>query len=101
MISNVKLPNYKQGGNVLTHEQLREVMKFHLENFLTADIIITDDTIHQDAISANDGFGSANSKRIYKSFIRWTIINRGHEDKAWPKKWMEMSVTDLSEKLLS
>jgi len=83
----------------MTSEQLCEIMKYHLKNFSTTDAEITNDTIHKDILSTDDGFGSANSKRIYKAFIRWTLLQAGEEDKTWPKNWMELSVVDLSKKL--
>ncbi len=84
----------------MTEEQLKKVMKFHLSNFNDEGVEINDDTIHKEVLSEHDGFGSANSKRIYKSAIRWTIIKQGHEDKPWPNNWMDLSVIELASKLL-
>ncbi|MDX1701960.1 MAG: hypothetical protein R3250_15140 [Melioribacteraceae bacterium] len=85
----------------MTIEQLIEVMKYHLKNFSTNDVEITNDTFHKDILSDSDGFGSANSKRIYKAFIRWTLLQAGLEDKTWPKNWIELSVTELAKKLIA
>lgn len=84
----------------MTSEQLREIMKYHLNNFSSNGDEITDDTIHNSILSDSDGFGSANSKRIYKAFIRWTLIQAGLEDKVWPGGWIDLSVLDLSNKLI-
>jgi len=84
----------------MNNAQLRKVMKFQLRNLSTSDKKITDTTIHNTVLSDSDGFGSANSMRIYKSFIRYTIIQSGHEDKPWPKDWMKLTVAELSNKLI-
>jgi len=85
----------------MTKDQLMEVMKYHLRNFSSDGDKITDETIHSTVLTDDDGFGSASSKRIYRSFIRWTLKQAGHEDKKWPKNWMELSVSELTEKLLN
>ncbi len=85
---------------MITAEQLREVMKFHLRNFSTDPNSVTDDTVHSTVLSDSDGFGTATSKRIYKSFIRWTLITNDHEDKSWPTNWMDLTVAQLAPELL-
>lgn len=85
----------------MNNAQLREVMKYHLKNFSINDVEITDETLHKDILSEEDGIGSANSKRIYRSFIRWTLLQAGEEDKPWPKKWIDLSVADFSTKLIA
>ena len=84
----------------MTAEQLKEVMKYHLGNFNDEGVQINDQTIHEDVLSANDGFGAANSKQIYKAMIRWTLEKQGHEDKKWPNDWMNRSVEDLAPMIL-
>jgi hypothetical protein len=84
----------------MTVSQLKNVMKHHLRNFNDEGVAINDGTIHKDVLSADDGYGAANSKPIYKAAIRWTLKQAGHEDKTWPKTWMGMSVAELAPKLL-
>ena len=85
----------------LTVEQLKEVMKFQLRNLSDANPDdITDDTIHGDVLSG-EGFGTANPQRIYKAFIRYTLIKNGEEDKKWPSNWPQLSVAELADKLLA
>ena len=84
----------------MTLEQMKEIMKYHLRNFNDEAIVINDDTIHKQVLSDEDGFGAATSKRIYKAAIRWTLRKQGHEDKAWPSNWMDLSVNELAPKLL-
>lgn len=84
----------------MNKDQLMEVMKYHLRNFSPEGTEITDDTIHSTVLTDDDGFGSASSKRIYRSFIRWTLKHAGQKDKKWPQNWMELSVSELAEKLL-
>jgi hypothetical protein len=85
----------------MTSRQLRAVMKFHLKNFNNEGVTISDDTVHSAVLSDSDGFGGANSKAIYKSFIRWTLWNEDEEDPAWPADWMDQNVRDLAEALLA
>lgn len=86
----------------MTEAQLRGVMKFHLKTFRTdASITISNDTVHGKVLSDKDGFGQANSKRIYRSFIRWTLVVSGEKDRAWPANWMELTVKELAAKLLT
>lgn len=80
--------------------QLIQVMKYHLKNFNTTGNPVTNQTKHSDILRDNDGYGTATSKRIYKGFIRWTLRMNGHEDKAWPQNWMDMTVAELAQKLL-
>ena len=81
-------------------DQLKKIMKYHLENFNDEGVTINEDTIHKQVLSDEDGFGAATSKRIYKAAIRWTLRKQGHEDKAWPSNWMDLSVKALAPKLL-
>ena len=84
----------------MTNVQLRAVMIHHLNNFNDEGVEVTEDTLHQEVLSDNDGFGAANSKSLYKGVIRWTLARNGHEDPDWPSKWMEMSVRDLAGALI-
>lgn len=84
----------------MTREQLKEIMKFHLSNFNNEGVNINDQTVHKSVLSADDGYGAANSKRIYRSVVRWTLIRNQHEDKNWPKDWFEKDVEYLSSKII-
>jgi len=84
----------------MTHKQLHSVMKFQLKYFNNRDIKITEDTIHADILSNKDGFGYANSKYIYRAVIRWTLVQNGHPDKAWPSHWINLTVKELALKIL-
>ena len=81
--------------------QLQTVMIFHLKNFAGKKRApsIDETTVHNTVLRDNDGIGTANSKRIYKSFVRFTRVNAGFQEKTWPANWMDMSVSDLAEKL--
>lgn len=86
----------------MTEEQLKKVMKKHLKNFNSnPEIKVSDNTVHNTILSANDGYGTANSKQIYKGMVRWSLSITNSPLKEWPKKWMEMSVKDLANKLMN
>jgi hypothetical protein len=84
----------------MTVDQLKEVMKFHLTNLSATGVPINDETIHREALT-EDGFGTANPRRIYKSLIRWTFHANNVPYKPWPDNWLDYSVADLAAKLLA
>lgn len=84
----------------MTVDQLKEVMKFHLRNLSTTGVPINDETIHREALT-EDGFGTANPRRIYKSLIRWTFHANNVPDKPWPPNWLDYSVANLATGLLA
>ena len=84
----------------MTQEQLKTVMKFHLQNFNDEGVAINDDTIHKTVLSDSDGYGGSNSKSIYRAVIRWTMKKNGMADKPWPTDWFDKSVEYLSSKIL-
>ena len=86
---------------MMTIDQLKEVMKFQLSNFNNEGVEITDETVHDKVLDEDDGFGNMNSKSIYKDAIKFTLAKQGHGLKSWPSDWMDMSVKDLAEKLIS
>lgn len=81
-------------------DQMKNVMKYHLNNFNDEGVDIDDNTIHNQVLSDSDGFGRATSMRIYKAAMRWTLKKEKHKDKKWPQNWMKMSVDSLASKLL-
>ena len=85
----------------MTVSQLKEIMKYHLRSFNDENVRITDNTVHNEVLDTNDMFGSVNSKKLYKNFIRYTIKKNNFEDKNWPGKWMELSVSELANTLIS
>ncbi|MGH7577877.1 MAG: hypothetical protein ACREM1_22490 [Longimicrobiales bacterium] len=86
----------------MTVDQLRSVMKFHLQNFNDEGVAITDAVKHSVVLSENDGFSTGtSSKAAYKAFIRNTFSRNGHPDIKWPADWMERTVDELATQLLS
>jgi hypothetical protein len=84
-------------ANGLTKSQLIAVMKYHLSSFNDEGVEISNSTLHNQVLSADDGAtASTSSKNIYKGLIRWTVDANGHEDKPWPNKWMELTVDELA-----
>ncbi len=84
----------------MTVAQLQSVMKYQLQNFNDEGVPITDDTIHNQVLSEDDGYDSANSKELYHGVIRWTLWQNDHADPAWPADWMKQSVQQLAPALL-
>jgi hypothetical protein len=84
----------------MTIDQLKEVMKYHLKSFNDEGVGINDQTIHNTVLSDADGIGNANSKTIYRAFMRWTMTENGHKDKVWPSDWFEKDVSYLASKII-
>ncbi len=84
----------------MTIEQLKEVMKFQLQNFSKDERTIDDNTIHGDVLSDDDGFGHVNPVKIYRDAIRFTLKKEGHELKKWPDNWLKQSVSELASQII-
>ena len=84
----------------MTLEQLKEVMKFQLNNFNDEGVEINDQTVHKSVLNEDDGFGHVNSVQIYKDVIKFTLMKQGHRLKVWPNNWLDLSVEELAIKLL-
>ncbi len=84
-------------ANGLTKNQLMAVMKYHLSSFNDEGVEISNSTVHNEVLSADDGATAfTSSKNMYKGLIRWTVDANGGKDKPWPAKWMELSVDELA-----
>ena len=83
----------------MTRTQLVEVMKYQLEGFNSTGQAVTEDTVHSDVLS-DEGPGTATPKRIYKAFVRATLVMNGEDDPAWPADWIDLTVGDLADRLL-
>ncbi len=83
----------------MTAADLRKAMKFYLRAFQIGSEPITDATVHKSVLT-DDGYGSATPKRLYKGSVNFTIDTAGLEVPRWPANWMELTVRDLSEKLI-
>jgi hypothetical protein len=85
----------------ITTTQLRAAMKAMLRHFNDEGLTINDATVHNTVLSATDGFGSSNSKNIYRQSVQWTLITNADLRPRWPGDWMEQSVSELASKLLA
>ena len=81
-------------------EQLLEVMKFHLSNFNDENAEITNDTKPGEVLSETDGFGSSNSADIFRYSMGATFKHANVRVNVFPDNWLEMSLDELSTKLL-
>jgi hypothetical protein len=81
----------------MTKQQLKNVMKYYLIRFNDERVSINDNTIHNTVLDGNDGWGSSNSKDIYKNLVRWSLAQINHVQKTWPSSWMTMSVEDVAD----
>jgi hypothetical protein len=84
----------------MTMEQLKDIMKFQLNNFNDEGVEINDKTLHRDVLNEDDGFGHVNSVQLYKDVIRFTLSKQNNKIRKWPEKWLDMNVEDLSKEIL-
>lgn len=84
----------------LTSQTLRKIMRYQLAAFNDEGETLSDDTVHDTVLSADDGVGAANSKNIYRASIRWVLAQNGFPNAKWPQDWMSWTVTDLAAELL-
>ena len=85
----------------ISKEQLNEVIGFHLDNFNDENATIADDLKLSAVLSQTDGFGQSNSAEIFKNVIGWTFWRAGHPEPQWPDNWLELTIDELSTKLLN
>lgn len=85
---------------MITIEQLKEVMRFQLSNFNDENEEISDDTIHKNILSEDDGFSHVNSVSIYKDVIKFVLLKQGHVLKKWPEHWLNLTVDELAQKII-
>lgn len=84
----------------MTLDQLKEVMKFQLNNFNDEGVEISNQTVHNEVLDEDDGFGHINSEKMYQDVMKFTLIKQGHALKKWPNDWTELTVNELAPKLL-
>jgi hypothetical protein len=82
----------------MTNEQLRGVMRYYLDHFNKTGATISDATVHKDILSDSDG--PPTSKDVYRGNVSWSLSAAGNGKPAWPGTWMDLSVSDLADKLL-
>ena len=88
--------------NIITPEALIENMKVKLQAFNNEKIEITEETIHKAVLSESDGFTSSqSSSKLYKGAIMWTVWANGGKKSRWPADWMDQSVAQLAEFIMS
>jgi hypothetical protein len=89
-------------ANIVTLEALIENMKVKLQAFNNEGVEITNETVHNIVLAEDDGFKpSQSSSKLYKGAILWTIWANGGTNAKWPTDWMEQSVQQLAEFLIS
>ncbi len=83
----------------LTDESLTKAMVSIMRDLSTTGSAISKKSVH--GIELTDkGFGTATPRRLYKSFVRFTVNTNGCEDVTWPTKWLKLTIEDLAPRLL-
>lgn len=88
--------------NLITLEALVENMKVKLQAFNNEKLEINEETIHKSILSDSDGFTSSQSSgKLYKGAIMWTVWANGGKKTRWPSDWMDQTVAELAEFIMS
>lgn len=88
-------------ANKITLEALQENMRVKLQAFNKNKAEITNDTIHKEIINHGNSKKEALYKKLYEGAIRWTVYENEGKDTKWPSNWMDLSVTELAEFIIS
>lgn len=90
-------------ANKLTLDALKQVMKEALlPPFNNEGVEINDDTIHDAILDADDGFTpNQSSQKLYSGGLQWVIWRNGGRKVKFPADWMQQSVSQLAEFIMS
>lgn len=88
--------------NKITKENITANMLVKMEAFNDESVALTGSTIHSEVLSTNDGFkGVASSAPLYKGAIDWTIWANGGTKVKWPGDWLDKSVDEMADFIIS
>lgn len=88
-------------ANKITLEALQENMRVKLQAFNKNKVEITNDTVHKSVLDEGDAKKASRHKKLYEGAIRWTVWENEGKDSKWPSGWLDMSVTELAEFIMS
>lgn len=88
--------------NNVTLEPLMDNMREVLQVYNNEKVEITNETIHNTVLADDDGFRTApSSMSQYRNYVRWIVWVNGGKDYRNPAGWMDMSVRQLAEFIMS
>lgn len=88
--------------NIINIDNLTDNMRRLLEPFNNEGVPITNETKHSEVLSKTDGFkGVGDSATLYKGGIQWILWANGGTKSAWPAKWLDLSVKELADLIIS
>lgn len=88
--------------NKINIDNLTENMRVKLGAFNNEGVGISNDTKHEEVLSKTDGFkGVGDSATLYKGGIQWILWANGGTKSAWPAKWLDLSVKELADLIIS
>lgn len=88
--------------NKINIDNLTDNMRRKLEAFNNEGVVVTNDTKHSEVLSKTDGFKDVgDSATLYKGAILWTIWANGGTKSGWPAKWLDLSVKELADIIIS
>lgn len=89
-------------ANKITLENLQINMQELLKPFNNEGVEVNNDTIHSAVLATDDGFTiSSSSAKLYSGGLQWILWRNGGTKVKFPTNWMDQSVTELSEFIIS
>lgn len=89
-------------ANKITLEALQENMVELMKPFNNEGVEINHATIHNRVLATDDGFSaSASSAKFYSGGIQWILWRNGGKKVKFPANWLEQSVAELAEFIMS
>lgn len=88
--------------NKLTLDAVKANMIELLKTFNNEGVELNDETIHDAVLDVDDGFTSTqSSQRLYSGGLQWIIWRNGGRKVKFPADWMQQSVAQLAEFIMS
>lgn len=89
-------------ANKITLEALQVNMQELLKPFNNEGVEINNDTVHNTVLATDDGFSAAaSSAKFYSGGVQWILWRNGGKKVKFPANWMEQSVSELAEFIIS
>lgn len=86
----------------ITLEAIIENMIELLKPFNDEGVEISRDTVHNAVLASDDGFSpTLSSQKLYSGALQWILWRNGGSKVKFPANWMEQTVSELAEFIIS
>lgn len=89
-------------ANLITLENLQINMQELLKPFNNEGVEINHATVHNKVLATDDGFSvTTSSSKLYSGGLQWILWRNGGTKVKFPANWLEQSVAELAEFIIS